>query len=207
MDFLAVDPSGDKPEADGSERRQSTRFTSLIRAAKIISPQGEFICVIRDVSETGIGLRLFHKLPVGGRMELMLQNGECYELDKVRSNETDASFTFADTVDVDKLIVESGSFEKRQVRVAACFPAKIKASLQCHDALIHNISQQGALIECDAQFALEQPLRLEAPELSEIRAKVRWRSDENYGLAFDTTFSLREFAVKVASLQCPTLFT
>ncbi len=44
----------------GQEKRSDARFTSLIRAAKLVTSQGEFICVIRDVSATGISLRTFH---------------------------------------------------------------------------------------------------------------------------------------------------
>lgn len=205
MDYFSTDQAAGRSETPDQDRRGSARYTSLIRAAKIVSEQGEFVCVIRDVSQTGISLRTFHRLPTAARQELVLQNGLRYELDKVRSRDNEASFTFADTVDVEQLIVETGKYPKRQLRVSVCLPATVSTLTQRLNAVVHNISQQGALLECEAMFAIEQPLRLEAREFPEVRAKVRWRRDENYGLAFDDTFTLSDFALKAAALQCPSL--
>lgn len=204
MDFFATGAADGGSVVDGSERREAQRFTSLIRAAKLLGPQGEFVCVIRDVSASGIRLRCFHKLPTGP-ITLMLQNGETYGLTLVRDSGQEASFTFTDEVDVQHLIVETSKYPKRQLRVSVNVPAQVSTLTQQQSAVIHNISQQGALVECDALFAIEQPLKIEARQLPQIRAKVRWRSEEAYGVAFDNTFTLREFAVQVASLQCAEL--
>ena len=69
-----------------------------------------------------------------------------------------------------------------------------------------NISQQGARLECAGKLAIDQNIRIEGEGLRETRAKVRWRRDEEYGVVFDDTFSLRDFAGFVARLQCPILF-
>lgn len=77
--------------------------------------------------------------------------------------------------------------------------------MQQHRAELSNISQQGARIECDSLFAIEQPLRIASERLPELVARVRWRREGIYGLAFDTTFSLKQLALFVASLQAPDL--
>ena len=92
MDYQSTEAQSAQALAEGADRRQAQRFTSLIRAAKIAVENGEFVCVIRDVSETGISLRTFHQLPPGDPFTLMLQNGESYLLNRVRDNGTDASF-------------------------------------------------------------------------------------------------------------------
>ena len=80
MDFSAALNVEGNAEFDPAEQRRSPRYTSLIRAAKLVSGQGEFICVVRDVSATGISLRTFHGLPEAGQIALELQNGESYEI-------------------------------------------------------------------------------------------------------------------------------
>ena len=205
MDFQTTDLEHASTDAGGAERRQATRYTSLIRSAKLVYPKGEFVCVIRDVSETGISLRSFHALPAEESAELVLQNGRRYGLDKVRMQDLGASFTFAETVDVEDLIVETGRFPKRQLRLELSVPTTISTVTQHFSGEIRNLSQQGALLECGALFALEQPIRVEAPMLPKVRAKVRWRREKSYGLAFDTHFSLREFALLAAKLQSPQL--
>ena len=43
------------------------------------------------------------------------------------------------------------------------------------------------------------------PEFAEVRAKVRWRRDHDYGVVFDDTFTLGDFARLAARLQAPGL--
>ena len=205
MDYLSTEAQGSNASAEGADRRQAQRFTSLIRAAKLADDSGEFVCVIRDVSETGIGLRTFHELPAGDPLTLILQNGQSYALKRVRDNGTDGSFTFDAPVNVETLIVEASKFPKRQLRIDLQVAVKISTLTQSFNATITNLSQQGARFECDSMFAIEQPVRLQINRMPELRAKIRWRRDEEYGIAFDTTFTLREFAQHIAALQNPSL--
>lgn len=189
------------------EQRGAQRFTSLIRAAKLVCAQGEFICVIRDVSATGIGLRTFHDLPSCDDIALELQNGESYELRKVRAAGREASFTFDAPIEVERLIQENWRFPKRQLRLNLTIPLTLRTATQRAQGVFYNMSQQGARIESDALFAIDQSVMVEADHLPAIRAKVRWRKTNNYGLVFDNTFTLRELALAAAEMQCPTLVT
>lgn len=195
--------------ADHSDQRAAPRFTLLIRAAKLVSPNGEFVCVIRDVSETGVSVRLFHALPQGSPLELHMPGGGVYEVEPVWERESEAGFRFAQNVDVARLISEAGEYPKRGLRLQVCFPVRISTLTQRAEGLITNLSQQGARIECDGLFAIDQNLRIAAleaiPELSEVRAKVRWRRDHDYGLVFEDTFTLSDFARLAARLQSPGL--
>ena len=69
--------------AKTDDSRITPRFTLLIRAAKLICQQGEFICVIRDISSTGVSLRLFHALPRCDSFVLEFQTGHCSKVRNV----------------------------------------------------------------------------------------------------------------------------
>ncbi|MEM1197128.1 MAG: PilZ domain-containing protein [Pseudomonadota bacterium] len=195
----------------GSEQRAAPRFTLLIRAAKLVSPNGEFVCVIRDVSETGVSVRLFHALPSGDKLELQMPGGGSYEVEPVRQDANEVGFRFASHVEVGRLINEASAYPKRGLRLGVCFPIHISTLTQKSNAMIVNLSQQGARFECDELFAIEQNLRIEAaepvPEFSEVRAKVRWRRDREFGVVFDDTFTLGDFARLAARLQAPALLS
>lgn len=206
MDFSGALRQGETG-AGGVELRAAPRFASLIRAAKLVSRQGEFVCVIRDVSATGIGLRSFHALPAEGDCALELQNGESYEIERVRRAGLEASFRFAHPIDVEKLIHETWKYPKRQLRLNIAMPIVVTTLAGRYRATTENISQQGARIECEALLAIDQTVRIEADHIPDIRAKVRWRQESCYGLVFDNTFSLRDFAVLAAALQCPSLLS
>ena len=187
------------------DRRSRPRYTSLIRAAKLVCGQGEFICVIRDVSATGISLRTFHALPNDRTIALELQNGETYEIAETRREGFEASYQFDRPVTVERLIHETWNFPKRQLRLNIAIPLTLSSLSASGEAVTVNLSQQGARVECDAAFAIDQALRVTGDHFPETRAKVRWRKDANYGLVFDNTLSLREFSLMAASVQCPVM--
>ncbi|MDJ0642009.1 MAG: PilZ domain-containing protein [Erythrobacter sp.] len=209
MDNLATTSSGEDDLAAGQEtgpdKRAAPRFTLLIRAAKMIADQGEFVCVIRDVSETGVSVRLFHQLPASKAFELELPTGAQYAMRNVWQRGNEAGFEFLEPVSVARLIAESGEYPKRGLRLGLCFPVAVNTLTQRSEAIVENLSQQGARFSCDALLAIDQNLRIDGGELSDVRAKVRWRRDENYGVVFDDTFTLGDFARIAARLQAPAL--
>ncbi|QZD86955.1 PilZ domain-containing protein [Qipengyuania psychrotolerans] len=186
-----------------SEQRGAPRYTSLIRSAKLICGQGEFLCVVRDVSSTGISLRTFHALPTDPTLALELQNAERYEIRQTRAGDNEGSYRFEKPVAVERLIHETWNYPKRQLRLNLTIPLTLSTLTQSAEAVTLNISQQGARVECDSVFAVDQSVTVSGPAFPETRAKVRWRRDSNYGLVFENTFSLREFAIMAAAVQCP----
>lgn len=198
-----------EPQTAGAELRATPRFTLLIRAAKLVSAQGEFVCVIRDVSETGVSVRLFHTLPSCKQFALHMPAGSVYELTPVWQRDTEAGFSFEQPVEVQKLISESGEYPKRGLRLGLCFPVTLATLSQRHESVVENMSQQGARIACDGLLAIDQTVRIEMPgingEMREVRAKVRWRRDQHYGVVFDDTFTLGDFARLAARFQAPAL--
>ncbi len=205
MDVLSADSTSGCDASTGADQRAAKRYTSLIRSAKLVSVHGEFVCVIRDVSSLGISLRMFHDIPTDDILGLELQNGDSFELHKVRCIGREASFTFADEVEVERLIRENWNYPKRQLRLNLTIPLTLATLTGKTEAVTSNLSQQGASIESDARFALDQTVRIEGTHIPEVRAKVRWRKDHCYGVVFDNTFTLREFAVLAAKTQCPVL--
>lgn len=184
-----------------AELRTAARFTVLIRAAKLIAPDGEFLCVIRDVSETGLSARIFHQLPECGAMLIELQNGDRYEADLVWQDEERAGFRFHKPVDVSRLVEVPSHHSKRAIRLNCEASAELLASPQVFPVHIQDISQQGAKLTTPEHFSIDQRVKLRAEGMREIEAKVRWRRDGTCGLIFEETFQFGELARIVQHLQ------
>lgn len=187
------------------EQRAAPRVTLLIRPAKLATAEGEFVCVIRDVSSTGVSVRLFHPLPAGERAWLETETGQRLAMRRVWVRGSEAGFRFEQDIDVPGLVNECGSFRKRKLRIRIELPVAIGFWGQSHAAKVSNLSQQGALIAADVKLALAQKLVIRSDYLPEIRAQVRWRRSGEYGLVFEDTFSLNDFAHMAAMLQSPAL--
>ncbi|HAU21305.1 MAG TPA: PilZ domain-containing protein [Erythrobacter sp.] len=207
MDYAGFEPGIASGMTDADESRHAPRFRLLIRAAKLVSAYGEFVCVLRDVSSTGVSVKLFHALPECTEMQLELQCGDKFDLEHRWIRGREAGFEFKGPVNVDRVISEDSVFPKRALRLGLQFPAKLRTMSGDSEAFVENLSQQGARIECDRLFAIDQTVRIEAAGVPEIRAKVRWRNRNQYGVVFDDTFTFQDLAIVAAKIQCPKLLS
>lgn len=206
MDYAAMRRDTETQEKVVEEQRAATRISLLIRPAKIIIAQWEFVCVLRDVSRTGLRVKLFHHLPTDtDTFAIELQNGQSYNVTRIWERGGEAGLAFANEVDVGGVISEPAHFPKRGLRLGLTFPATLTVGQAKHLACVRNLSQQGARLECNTVLAIDQLVSLDGEGLKDIQAKVRWRRDSQFGVVFENTFSLNDFAILLARLQCPGL--
>lgn len=184
-----------------ADQRTAQRYTLLIRAAKLVTPVGEFLCVIRDASESGISVRTFHTLPDCGELTIELQNGDRYPAERVWEEQDRAGFRFTREADIQRIIESPSRFSKRSIRLTLEAPAQIACLMGKVDAVIHNISQQGANISSPVRFPLDQQVKISAWGLRETNARVRWRNGDLFGLAFEDTYQFGELARIARMLQ------
>lgn len=184
-----------------SEQRIAPRFTLLIRAAKLSNPEAEFLCVVRDASESGVSVRLFHPLPAGLDFTLELPNGDRHALERVWEDEGKAGFRFREAVALERIVEARGGYAKRPVRLRLEVPCTMIAGLRRVQATIGNLSQQGAQIRTQEHLSLAQRVKLEIDGVPPIAARVRWRRQDSYGLSFEDTFQFAELAALAFDLQ------
>ena len=186
------------------DSRDAPRFTLLIRAAKLVSGASEFLCVLRDASELGVSVRLFHPLPADLDLTLELPNGDRHLLERVWEEEGKAGFRFREPVELER-IVESRSPYRRSMRVRLEAPCSLVLGDRRASATIGNLSQDGALIRTQERLSLVQRIRIGIEGGPEIAARVRWRRGDDYGVSFEDTFQFAELAALAFDLQRETL--
>ncbi|MCC6926679.1 PilZ domain-containing protein [Novosphingobium sp.] len=188
------------------DQRTGQRYTLLLRAAKLVTGQGEYLCLVRDVSDRGLKVRLFHDLAIESQCEIELGSGERLSLECVWQRDLQAGFRFAGGPrDVQKLIDEAGPFPKRHLRLRLNPPLVlmlVSGGLATPGRLC-DISQHGAAIALDRSLPLGAQARIEAPALPLLHARVRWRRGGLHGLVFQEGFRLDELAQLTRQLQQP----
>jgi hypothetical protein len=180
--------------ADGAELRGSARFALLIRPAKIVCGRFEYPCVMRDVSESGVSVRLFHPLGEHAQWAIEMLSGERLAIEPVWLEGLAAGFRFAKPVDLDQILANAGPYPNRPVRLTMNVPAILEHAVGKSHVTLLNISQQGARLQAKDYLALGQMVVLQSDCLPRIHAKVRWRKDEQYGVVFEETFKLAELS-------------
>jgi hypothetical protein len=194
------------PAPDLGEMRASPRFTILIRSAKLVCESGEYLCIVRDVSETGVRLRLFHPMPPEQQVSLELATGDTFLVEKIWERDDQAGFRFLNPIELHHFISETGPYPKRPVRLRLEFPAIITADGGSSVAMVRNISRQGARIDTTRLLALGQTVKVDAEGLPELYATVCWRSTPSYGLVLQQVFSFEELAMLADRLQAADQF-
>ncbi len=182
------------PPDPGSENRAAQRFALMLRTAKLIAKDGELLCIIRDISATGLKLKLFHCLPPERQLQLELANGSHYSITVVWERNSEAGMRFLKKVEVAAFMTEASPFPRRPLRLRTSLPARITAQGFKGMAVIQDISQHGARIQSSARLAVHQPLQLEVPGMPTLAGWVRWRRHPEYGLSFERGFKLDELA-------------
>jgi hypothetical protein len=191
--------------APGRDLRETPRYTLLMRAAKLVSRDGEFLCVVRDASESGVNIRLFHRLPQNEYLQLEFPNGDRHRLELVWQQDDRAGLKFAENADIGRLLEGPSRYSKRPIRINLDIPVRLVAGLQVGEGRLIDLSQQGAKVLCGDRFAIDQRVKLSGATglvgLPEVNAKVRWRRENAYGLVFEDTFQFGDMARIVAGLQ------
>lgn len=190
--------------APQDEQRGTERIRLLLRVGKLRTPEGEFLCVLRDVSDHGIKVRVFHKIPKDELCELELGGGECFRLVRIWQKNDQAGFRFADgPIAVDRLIAEVGPFPKRHLRLRLHHPVPLLliADGVTLPAQLCDISQHGAALKLDQRLAIGCQVRIEALDFPALHARVRWRRSGLHGLVFQQGFRLDALAELAARIQ------
>lgn len=188
------------PLSLGPEARGAERFTLLVRSAKLVVDDREYLCVLRDASATGVKIRLFHPMPTGKKMALELANGEQHPMQMMWNRDDHAGFRFDVEIDVRALIDDRGKYPKRQIRARVGREVTLCAHSREFAALLVNISQQGACVDCAERLMLREAVRLEMEGFPPVVARVVWRDQSRYGVVFECGFGLEELAKMLATL-------
>lgn len=184
-----------------ADLRDAPRFALLIRTAKIVCPRGEYLCIVRDISASGVRLKLFHPLPADTTLRLELSNGDSYALERRWEKNGHAGFRFVEAVNIHGFMEEPSSWPRRPIRLRVRVPSTIHVGDVANPATVLNLSRYGARIEADVFMAIEQKIRLDVPGLPSLSAGVCWRSGKLYGLILRQTFTFEELARHAAALQ------
>jgi len=187
-----------------TEKRAAPRFTLLIRTAKLIAPDGELPCVVRDASPDGLKARGFLHVTIPEDTPLIVEfgNGERLPVIKIWQDGEIAGFRFLQPVAIDRLLADAPEgLQKRSVRLRLALPATLIVAGRPIPATYRDISQHGACLHCDERLPVNARIALTSVVLPPLEAHVRWRRAPLYGVIFTQAFRFDDLARLTASLH------
>ncbi|MBS7669482.1 PilZ domain-containing protein [Croceicoccus gelatinilyticus] len=193
----------DGHRGDGDTSVRDPQRIPIIRTAKLVFPDAEYPCVLRDISGSALRVKLYGAPIEEGAAGFHLEfgDGDRFEVSAIWVKDDQAGLAFAKHNDLMSLIGEHGPFRKRAIRIAVELPSSVKSLGRRLDVHIRDLSHEGAQILSEAMFSMDQQVRIDIPRLGEVYAKVRWRQHPSYGLAFVETFRFDQIAAVASDLQ------
>ncbi len=197
-------PAARHPALSAADLRGAPRFALIMRVAKLVIDGREQFCVIRDVSETGLKVKVFGPLSRDAELAVELANGDRHAAQCVWIAGDHAGLKFAEPIAIARLLDEAkGTGQRHRVRLRIALDGILHAGGEVVPVAFRDISQQGAAIDSEKWLLLNQLVKIETTVLPVIYAKVRWRDHPRYGLIFEQTFRLEELAQLCADLPAP----
>lgn len=187
--------------APGADRREDPRKRLMLRVAKLRCLGGEYPCLVHDVSETGVKLRLFHAHPADSHMYLELASGAFYAIERRWMDGTFAGYRFSSRIDVETFFAESNPDGGRPIRLRISHPVQVAFAGELNPAMLVDLSCEGASFETWREVPRLAPMHLEFRENAPRLAYVQWRKDTRHGVVFQQALTLESLARLALELQ------
>jgi hypothetical protein len=188
----SVDP--DRPP----ERRRHVRQLALLRVALLHAGGASDICVVKNVSSSGLSARIYRKLPPGEQVEIEFRSGERLAGSVVWEHECDIGIIFPKPIDVAAVLSSSRASQatKRRAlpRIGVECQGRLSTGLQSMVATLRDISQGGANVEVEGTIANLSKVQLILPDLQAIAGVVRWTLGQNVGISFNGCMAFEQLA-------------
>ena len=186
---------------EGVETHYAKRAALMLRRAKIVCETGEYLCLIRDVSELGVGLGFLHDVPPEARVLLQLANGLTYPVERIWTGKRQAGYRFGGEITVDAFLREQTPHPVRPLRLNISAAARINEGHRHTDARLIDISCEGAKIASAGDYPLNRLMSFELDGLPVQLAHVRWSEGGKHGLKFQHPLDTEELALAAQHLQ------
>lgn len=185
----------------GTETHYSRAASLLLRRAKMVCDSGEYLCLIRDVSELGVGLGFLHDVPPEKRVLLQLANDLTYPVERIWTGKRQAGYRFGGEVTVQSFLREQTPHKPRALRLTIPGTVRIDEGRSHTDARLIDISCEGAKIASPAVYAQNRLLSFSLEGLPAQLAQVRWSENGKHGLRFQIPLDSEELALCALHLQ------
>lgn len=178
-----------------AERRLVARRSTMLRPAKLVVDDREFLCVVRNVSQQGVNVLLFHELPKFELLAIEFDNGDQHAIRRIWQTGSQMGCVFLFPIeDLTVVMTQADARPRRQPRLHLEHEAVLHVDDIRTTIILRDISQRGAAIDAPHWLKIDQLVRIESAFLPTIYAKVRWRRPPRYGLIFEQLFGLAELA-------------
>lgn len=177
---------------------------TVMRLGLVHSPAGEEICLVRNISASGVCARLYKPKNPGEALQIELKSGQMIGGTIAWARGLDVGISFHHPIDVEDVLLSRWVSEPgkraRVPRLDVVCPGILRVNGRSLSAKVQNISPAGARVELQTDIQTSVPVVLMLPNLSPIAGAVRWAKGTSAGLRFNERLPL-ELVTQWVDLQ------
>jgi hypothetical protein len=171
------------------ERRDQPRHITLLRVGLLHTGDAKELCVVRNISEGGLSVRVYRGVPLGHRVRVELRPGELLEGFVLWVRHRDVGIGFRETADVQSIlasrwVTETGK-RQRWPRLEVRCHTRLRLGSRFYSGMLCDISQGGAKVRLQRRPCGVGEAVLTLPDLPPFRGVVRWVDESVIGLSFN----------------------
>lgn len=196
------EPDGDSGaamnEGDETDRRQHTRNMRVMRVARLAAPDihAEGLGMVRDVSPGGMMIDAHFDLELGQTVSIALLDDQELTGTVVWKDGSMIGVSFAEEVPVDQILAKPSAQpdgkRARLPRFAVQRPVQLKLETAMVDAILHDVSQRGAKLQCEGKLRVHNNVLLRAEGQRAVAATIKWRAGDMLGVEFHRLLPVSE---------------
>lgn len=187
MNNAAFASTPSAPQAH-EERRRGPRQLTLMRVGLIHAPDGNELCLVKNLSAGGMMARVYRSFQPGQEVKVELTTGHLLTGEVIWSQGSDIGVQFRNSIDVSQVLSSRWGPESnrrpRLPRLALSCPAIARCGARSFAVEVGNISQRGAKIIAKVSVPNLSGIVLGLPDLPAIQGTVRWSRADEAGLLF-----------------------
>ena len=175
------------------EARHDERHLTLFRVGALIVGDSRELCLIKNVSASGMMIRTYSAMVEGTRVSVELKQGQlvCGDVRWIRDH--NVGIAFDERIDVVDLLSSSMEGPRpRMPRVEVRCTGSARQGASVSTIKVHDISQGGLKAECGRALLVGDEAVVVLPGLAPIPGVVRWQDGEFHGISFNRLLALSD---------------
>ena len=192
-EFTTISLSTTPPQS--SERRTDQRYMSVLQAGKIITDTFQELCLIRNISSSGVMADIFAPLEIDSPVRIELKVGATVRGTVRWIDESRVGIEFDEIVDIHALLApHSGRMAPRAPRLSIDSKAQITIGELQERLQVIDISQGGMKVEVAPFLEPGLDIVVEIEGLPVRASVVRWVNQQYSGISFNRVMPLDQVA-------------
>ncbi|WOK35663.1 PilZ domain-containing protein [Sphingomonas sp. C3-2] len=170
-----------------ADRRGAKRFMTILRVGKLVTSGQQRLCLIRNISSSGLMAHVYAPHAVGDKVEIELKADQPLRGEIVWVRDEHIGVRFDGQIEVQDILTGRTTIEGRKPRaprIEVEARARVKVDNTVYRVAVRDISQGGICIDLDEPLKQGDDAVVTVDGMEQMSAIVRWCHEGQVGLSF-----------------------